>query len=88
MASIYNLMKTNQVVPTDVPDYLRRLTVAECARLQGFPEDFTFIGSFANQYRQIGNSVPPPLAKHIGIEVLKSFQGITPETEETILDMF
>ena len=88
VASIYNLIKTNRVIPTDVPSYIRRLTVAECARLQGFPDDFIFIGAFTKQYRQIGNSVPPPLAKHIGLSVMGSINGVVPEISETILGLF
>lgn len=44
----------------------RGLTVRECARLQGFADDYTFLGTLADQYRQIGNSVPVTLAKAIG----------------------
>jgi DNA (cytosine-5)-methyltransferase 1 len=50
---------------TTAPEYVRRLTVRECARIQGFPDDFEFIGPKNAQYKMIGNSVPPPLAYHI-----------------------
>jgi DNA (cytosine-5)-methyltransferase 1 len=43
----------------------RGITPAEAAHLQGFPKDFTFCGPAASQFRQIGNAVPPPLAKAI-----------------------
>ncbi len=42
---------------------LRRLTVTECARLQGFAEGWPFRGSSEAQYRQVGNAVPEALAR-------------------------
>ena len=45
---------------------VRRLTAAECAALQSFPQWFKFMGSRTSQYKQIGNAVPPLLARRIG----------------------
>ncbi|WP_428150698.1 DNA cytosine methyltransferase [Brevundimonas sp.] len=45
---------------------LRRLSPRECAALQTFPEDWAFAGGRVDQYRQIGNAVPPLLAERIG----------------------
>ena len=57
-----------------VPPFMRRITVSEAAALQGFPNDFKFLGSRCDKYRQIGNSVPPPLAEAIAREVVKAMQ--------------
>jgi DNA (cytosine-5)-methyltransferase 1 len=49
------------------PERLRRLTVTEAALLQGFPAGFRFEGSLSSQFRQVGNSVPPPLAEAVAL---------------------
>ncbi len=43
-----------------------RLSVAQCAALQGFPPGWRWEGTKASQYRQVGNAVPPPLAEALG----------------------
>ena len=47
----------------------RRLTVREGARLQSFPDWFEFQGSENSQFNQIGNAVPPLLAKALACSV-------------------
>lgn len=54
----------------------RRLTVRECARLQTFPDTFTFPVSQTEAHKQIGNAVPPVLAWHVATSVLKTLKEI------------
>jgi len=51
------------------PNKTRMLTELECARIQSFPDDYIFVGSKKDRYRQIGNAVPPLLAKAIASEI-------------------
>lgn len=44
-------------------------TVRESARLQSFSDDFIFYGNKSQQYRQVGNAVPPLLGKAVGLQV-------------------
>lgn len=46
-----------------------RLTLRMAARLQGFPDDWRFIGKKTAAYRQIGNAFPPPVAKALATEI-------------------
>jgi DNA (cytosine-5)-methyltransferase 1 len=45
------------------PHENRPLTIRECARIQTFPDSFHFNGSASHKMRQIGNAIPPILAR-------------------------
>ncbi|WP_134198246.1 DNA cytosine methyltransferase [Meridianimaribacter flavus] len=47
------------------PEQARSITVREAARLQTFDDDFEFLGSKGDQYKMIGNAVPPLFSKII-----------------------
>lgn len=49
----------------------RSITVREAARLQGFPDDYVFLGTQAEQYKMIGNAVPPIFSKALAKALYK-----------------
>jgi DNA (cytosine-5)-methyltransferase 1 len=52
-----------------------RLTVRMVARIQGFPDDWSFAGGKTAAYRQVGNAFPPPVAQAIAERVKHSLRG-------------
>jgi DNA (cytosine-5)-methyltransferase 1 len=59
------------------PKHTRPLNVREYARIQTFPDEWTFSGSVCSGYRQIGNAVPVNLAFHIGQALEAMLDGRT-----------
>lgn len=64
---------TRLVVDKNYKMGVRPYTVREYARAQGFPDWFQFSGTEAQQFIQIGNAVPPPMARWVGSELIKYF---------------
>jgi len=53
------------------PTINRAVSIREAARLQTFPDSFVFYGTKDSQYQQVGNAVPPILAKSIAEHIVK-----------------
>ena len=51
----------------------RLLTLRECARLQTFPDSFEFAGSAASRIQQVGNAIPPMLARVVGEHIAREY---------------
>lgn len=54
------------------------LTVRMAARIQGFPDNWEFVGTKTHSYRQVGNAFPPPVAQAVGAQImlaLKTFDA-------------
>jgi DNA (cytosine-5)-methyltransferase 1 len=74
------------------PTENRTITLREGARLMTFPDDFHFFGSREEVARQIGNAVPPLVAKILGIEIMNClihkpqniYNAVPAQTEEQL----
>lgn len=65
--TVVNVRKSMWIHPTED----RAVSVREAARLQTFPDSFSFCGPKDSQYQQVGNAVPPMLSRAIAEQLLK-----------------
>ena len=65
--TVVNVRKSMWIHPT----LDRAISVREAARLQTFPDSFVFCGTKDKQYQQVGNAVPPIMAKAIAKKIAK-----------------
>lgn len=57
------------------PEQHRTISIREAARIQSFPDWFVFEGSYSEQYDQVGNAVPPLLARAVAAELRKMLRA-------------
>lgn len=76
--TVVNVRKSMWIHPT----LDRAISVREAARLQTFPDSFVFCGSKDKQYQQVGNAVPPIMAKSIAKKLARTLtKNLTQENE-------
>jgi len=54
---------------------IRYFTIRECGRLQTFPDDYAFIGTWKSLVRQVGNAVPVALVEHVAKSIHHELSG-------------
>jgi DNA (cytosine-5)-methyltransferase 1 len=80
--SDWSLLKVNGRGIADEPpsadfplDGVPKLTTRMVARLQGFPDEWVFVGKKTAAYRQVGNAFPPPVAREVAKKILEALRG-------------
>lgn len=68
------------------PEQNRTISIREAARIQGFPDWFSFAGPNTSKYTQVGNAVPVPLARAIATEIHACLTGVV--GRERLIDPF
>jgi DNA (cytosine-5)-methyltransferase 1 len=94
---INGISRTVTTEPTDLlhPTLNRIPTVRELARIQSFPDRFEFLGQrttgnkmrrlgYCSQTQQVGNAVPPLLARAIGLEIMKLLEQQSIEATQRV----
>lgn len=77
--TVVNVRKSMWIHPT----LDRAISVREAARLQTFPDSFVFCGSKDKQYQQVGNAVPPIMAKSIAKKLAQTLnKSLLPQDKE------
>lgn len=62
---------------------IRKLSPRECARIQGFPDDFKINESLTQSYKQFGNSVSVNVLQYIMVEIMKTLDNV--EVERNVM---
>ena len=67
------------------PNKIRAISIREAARLQSFKDDYIFKGTKDKQYQQVGNAVPPLMARAVAESMLTAFNEAP---EKYLIDEF
>jgi DNA (cytosine-5)-methyltransferase 1 len=64
----------------------RRFTPREAARIQSFPDNFEFVGSEGDAYRQIGNAIPPVVMWHLAKAIVEQFSENSEKDDVLVIE--